>query len=108
MRADAWHDVTLARYEREQNRLAREECWIQNRSCELMQDEYNPEDPDVFLDTLANAGDDLKQELLPLLKKTSWDYEEIGKVICNWVEERCIEESEQQAQDELEEERKHQ
>lgn len=98
-------EIDLMHYQREQDRLAREECWIHNRSCELMQDEYNPEDPDVFLYTLANAGDDLKQELLPLLKKTPWDYEEIGKVICNWVEARCIEESEQAAADELEEER---
>lgn len=105
MRADAWHDVTLARYEREQDRLAREECWIKNRSCELMQDEFNPEDPDVFLDTLANAGDDLARELRPLLRQIPWDVTAIGNVICGWVEEKCGEQAAMKAEDELEEER---
>jgi len=103
MRADSYHDVTLARYEREQDKFAKYERWAEERADELMKDEFNFEDPDVFLDMLANAGEDLKRELLPLLKKTPWDYAEIGRVLCNWVEDKCIEDANQQAWDELNE-----
>lgn len=97
-------EIDLARWEREQDRLAREEEWIQERSCELMEDEFNPENPEVFLDTLAHAGKDLIRELAPLLK-TPRNTAEIGKLICSWVEDRLIEESEAAAANELEERR---
>jgi len=103
MRADSYHDVTLARYEREQDKFARNERWAENRADELMKDEFNCEDPAVFLDILADAGDDLTNELKPILQQKSWNYAEIGKILCNWVEEQCIEKANQQAWDELEE-----
>lgn len=98
-------EIDLARWEREQDRLAREEEWIQARSCELMEDEFNPKNPEVFLDTVACAGKDFIKELRPLLKQTPWNAEEIGKLICSWVEDRLIEESEAAAANELDERR---
>lgn len=103
MRADAYHDVTLARYEREQDRFAREENWINDRAEALLDSDFAAEKPEVFLDMLSEAGDDLIKELRPFLKQTPWNTAAIGNILCSWVEERCWEEACQRAADELEE-----
>lgn len=96
------HD--LARWEREQDCLAREESWINDRVEELVNGgEYDPSIPEVFLETLADAGNDLARELRPLLRQIPWDVTAIGNAICGWVEEKCGEQAAMKAEDELEE-----
>ena len=95
-------EIDLMHYQRELDKAYAEEQWIQARSCELMEDEFNPENPEVFLDTLVHAGKDFIRELAPLLK-TPRNTAEIGKLICSWVEDRLIEESEAAAANELDE-----
>lgn len=96
-------EIDLARYQKAEARAYREEEWINNQAECLFDTLYNPSNPAVFLDALADAGDGLIQSLRPLLKQEVWDTAAIGQALCTWVEAKCWEESYQRAEDELEE-----
>jgi len=68
----------LFRYEREQDKLAREEDWILDKITDLMADgeDYAPWEPNNFLEAINNLS---KKELADILKKDSKD---IGDLLC--------------------------
>lgn len=93
--------AAMRRYEREQEQAEAMNCWIQQESCRLMNDECNPDNPENFIESLTNARQDVLDELATLLK--AGDATALGKFLFSNAEDYWIQQSEQQAEDMLEE-----
>lgn len=93
--------AAMRRYEREQDMAFAAEQWITDQSCRLMEDECNPDLPENFIESLTNARQDVLDELATLLK--AGDATALGKFLFANAEDYWIQQSEQQAEDMLEE-----
>lgn len=90
-------EIDLMHYQREQDRAYAADCWVANKSDELMQDECNPHKPENFIEAINNANDECISDIRRLL--LAGNPEALGKYLLSMAEDYWIQESESIAED---------
>lgn len=90
-------EIDLMHYQREQDRAYAADCWVANKSDELMMDECNPHKPENFVFAIDSLNQEAMEELADILK--TGDATRLGKFLLGAVEDYWIQESESIAED---------